>query len=198
MHFFCISDQEWCQQKRQRWWWIREAEGFRTDPSSYRGREGAGRWASKGIWHFCETLFQGRNGLFGKQWHLYCNVCAVQGCVNVQSEDSLLLRAPKDSRNMKSAERGVSQSLHKFTFTKVMHPLLRKSSNIAFHWQVSPWIQHHVHFFFLCADFWTTNQSAGGLWSHHEGDGTRCSAWRKPPPLYLWCDQLGQNLHHTG
>uniref|UniRef100_A0A673LBZ5 Kinesin-like protein KIF20A n=1 Tax=Sinocyclocheilus rhinocerous TaxID=307959 RepID=A0A673LBZ5_9TELE len=47
---------------------------------------------------------------------------AEQGCVNVQSEDSLLLRAPKDSRNMKSAERGVAQSLHKFTFTKVMRP----------------------------------------------------------------------------
>lgn len=45
-----------------------------------------------------------------------------QGCVNVQSEDNLLLRAPKDSRNMKSAERGVSQSLHKFTFTKIFGP----------------------------------------------------------------------------
>uniref|UniRef100_A0A671KPL0 Kinesin-like protein n=1 Tax=Sinocyclocheilus anshuiensis TaxID=1608454 RepID=A0A671KPL0_9TELE len=45
--------------------------------------------------------------------------CAPQGCVNVQSKDSLLLRAPKDSRNMKSAERGVAQSLHKFTFTKI-------------------------------------------------------------------------------
>ncbi|KAA0720397.1 Kinesin-like protein KIF20A [Triplophysa tibetana] len=42
-----------------------------------------------------------------------------QGCVNVQSEDSLLLRAPKDSNNMKNAERGVAQSLHKFTFTKI-------------------------------------------------------------------------------
>ncbi|TRY59378.1 hypothetical protein DNTS_004288 [Danionella cerebrum] len=45
-----------------------------------------------------------------------------QGCVHVQSEDSLLLRAPKDSRNMKSAERGVTQSLHKFTFTKIFGP----------------------------------------------------------------------------
>ncbi|KAK2873194.1 hypothetical protein Q8A67_023091 [Cirrhinus molitorella] len=45
-----------------------------------------------------------------------------QGCVNVQSEDNLLLRAPKDSRNMKSAERGVAQSLHKFTFTKIFGP----------------------------------------------------------------------------
>uniref|UniRef100_A0A672LYX5 Kinesin-like protein n=1 Tax=Sinocyclocheilus grahami TaxID=75366 RepID=A0A672LYX5_SINGR len=49
-----------------------------------------------------------------------------QGCVNVQSEDNLLLRAPKDSHNMKSAERGVAQSLHKFTFTKVRHPPSRK------------------------------------------------------------------------
>uniref|UniRef100_A0A673I0E1 Kinesin-like protein n=1 Tax=Sinocyclocheilus rhinocerous TaxID=307959 RepID=A0A673I0E1_9TELE len=45
-----------------------------------------------------------------------------QGCVNVQSEDNLLLRAPKDSHNNKSAERGVAQSLHKFTFTKVRKP----------------------------------------------------------------------------
>ncbi|XP_067280652.1 kinesin-like protein KIF20A [Pseudorasbora parva] len=45
-----------------------------------------------------------------------------QGCVHVQSEDSLLLRAPKDSRNMKNAERGVSQSMHKFTFTKIFGP----------------------------------------------------------------------------
>ncbi|XP_051956065.1 kinesin-like protein KIF20A isoform X2 [Xyrauchen texanus] len=45
-----------------------------------------------------------------------------QGCVNVQSEDSLLLRAPKDSHNMKSVERGVAQSLHRFTFTKIFGP----------------------------------------------------------------------------
>lgn len=45
-----------------------------------------------------------------------------QGCVNVQSEDNVLLKAPKDSRNMKSAERGVAQSLHKFTFTKIFGP----------------------------------------------------------------------------
>ncbi|MCI4386644.1 hypothetical protein PGIGA_G00064800 [Pangasianodon gigas] len=42
-----------------------------------------------------------------------------QGCVCVQSEDTLLLKAPKDSHSMKSAERGVSQSVHKFTFTRV-------------------------------------------------------------------------------
>ncbi|XP_060792012.1 kinesin-like protein KIF20A [Neoarius graeffei] len=42
-----------------------------------------------------------------------------QGCVCVQSEDTLLLKAPKDSHSMKSAERGVSQSVHKFTFTRI-------------------------------------------------------------------------------
>ncbi|KAB5548965.1 hypothetical protein PHYPO_G00061750 [Pangasianodon hypophthalmus] len=42
-----------------------------------------------------------------------------QGCVCVQSEDTLLLKAPKDSHSMKSAERGVSQSVHKFTFTQI-------------------------------------------------------------------------------
>ncbi|XP_017349064.1 kinesin-like protein KIF20A [Ictalurus punctatus] len=42
-----------------------------------------------------------------------------QGSVCVQSEDTLLLKAPKDSHSMKSAERGVSQSVHKFTFTRI-------------------------------------------------------------------------------
>ncbi|TSL04225.1 Kinesin-like protein KIF20A [Bagarius yarrelli] len=42
-----------------------------------------------------------------------------QGCVCAQSEDTLLLKAPKDSHSMKSAERGVSQSVHKFTFTRI-------------------------------------------------------------------------------
>lgn len=43
----------------------------------------------------------------------------MQGSVCVQSEDTLLLKAPKDSHSMKSAERGVSQSVHKFTFSRV-------------------------------------------------------------------------------
>lgn len=43
----------------------------------------------------------------------------MQGSVCVQSEETLLLKAPKDSHSMKSAERGVSQSVHKFTFTRV-------------------------------------------------------------------------------
>ncbi|GAA6102895.1 kinesin-like protein KIF20A [Tachysurus ichikawai] len=42
-----------------------------------------------------------------------------QGSVCVQSEDTLLLKAPKDSHSMKSAERGVSQSVHKFTFSRI-------------------------------------------------------------------------------
>ncbi|XP_062867128.1 kinesin-like protein KIF20A [Trichomycterus rosablanca] len=42
-----------------------------------------------------------------------------QGCVCVQSEDTLLLKAPRDSQNMKSAERGITQSVHKFTFTRI-------------------------------------------------------------------------------
>ncbi|KAI5622519.1 kinesin-like protein KIF20A, partial [Silurus asotus] len=42
-----------------------------------------------------------------------------QGSVCVQSEDTLLLKAPKDSHSMKNAERGVSQSVHKFIFTRI-------------------------------------------------------------------------------
>uniref|UniRef100_W5KMB2 Kinesin-like protein n=1 Tax=Astyanax mexicanus TaxID=7994 RepID=W5KMB2_ASTMX len=42
-----------------------------------------------------------------------------QGCVCVQNEDTLLLTAPKDSHNMKTAERGIVQSVHKFNFTQI-------------------------------------------------------------------------------
>ncbi|XP_030622593.1 kinesin-like protein KIF20A [Chanos chanos] len=45
-----------------------------------------------------------------------------QGCVSVQTDESLLLRAPKDSHSMKSAERGITRSMHKFSFTKIFGP----------------------------------------------------------------------------
>lgn len=54
--------------------------------------------------------------------HLFCvlkvHLC-FQGCVSVQNEETLLLKAPKESQNMKTAERGITQSMHKFSFTKV-------------------------------------------------------------------------------
>lgn len=37
----------------------------------------------------------------------------------VQDEETLMLKAPKDSQNMRAAEKGVAQSIHKFSFSKV-------------------------------------------------------------------------------
>ncbi|CAK6953778.1 kinesin-like protein KIF20A isoform X1 [Scomber scombrus] len=45
-----------------------------------------------------------------------------QGCVAVQDEETLMLKAPKDSQNMRTAERGVTQSIHKFSFSKICGP----------------------------------------------------------------------------
>lgn len=42
-----------------------------------------------------------------------------QGCVAVQDEETLLLKAPKESQNMRTAERGITQSMHRFSFSKV-------------------------------------------------------------------------------
>ncbi|CAL9685590.1 unnamed protein product [Knipowitschia caucasica] len=42
-----------------------------------------------------------------------------QGCVLVQDEKSLLLKAPRDSQTMRNAERGITQSMHKFSFSKI-------------------------------------------------------------------------------
>uniref|UniRef100_A0A4W6CPJ2 Kinesin-like protein n=1 Tax=Lates calcarifer TaxID=8187 RepID=A0A4W6CPJ2_LATCA len=45
-----------------------------------------------------------------------------QGCVAVQDEGTLLLKAPKESQNMRTAERGITQSMHKFSFSKIFGP----------------------------------------------------------------------------
>ncbi|XP_061890861.1 kinesin-like protein KIF20A [Entelurus aequoreus] len=45
-----------------------------------------------------------------------------QGCVNIQDDENLLLKAPKCSQNTKMAERGISPSMHKFTFSKILGP----------------------------------------------------------------------------
>uniref|UniRef100_A0A3Q3WUP0 Kinesin-like protein n=1 Tax=Mola mola TaxID=94237 RepID=A0A3Q3WUP0_MOLML len=45
-----------------------------------------------------------------------------KGCVAVQNEETLLLKAPKESQNMRTAEKGITQSMHKFSFTKILGP----------------------------------------------------------------------------
>ncbi|KAM6983793.1 kinesin-like protein KIF20A [Tautogolabrus adspersus] len=45
-----------------------------------------------------------------------------QGCVAVQDEETLLLKAPKESQNMRTAEKGITQSMHKFSFSKIFSP----------------------------------------------------------------------------
>ncbi|XP_037835144.1 kinesin-like protein KIF20A isoform X2 [Kryptolebias marmoratus] len=45
-----------------------------------------------------------------------------QGCVTVQDEETLLLKAPRESQNMKTAEKGITQSIHKFSFSKIFAP----------------------------------------------------------------------------
>lgn len=37
----------------------------------------------------------------------------------VQNEEAVLLKAPKESQNMKTAERGIGPSMHRFSFSKV-------------------------------------------------------------------------------
>ncbi|XP_069816132.1 kinesin-like protein KIF20A isoform X1 [Dendropsophus ebraccatus] len=42
-----------------------------------------------------------------------------QDCVTFENSEIVSLRAPKDSSTMKNCERGIGQSVHKFTFTKI-------------------------------------------------------------------------------
>ncbi|XP_073488927.1 kinesin-like protein KIF20A [Aquarana catesbeiana] len=45
-----------------------------------------------------------------------------QDCVTVENSELVSLSAPKDSSAMKNSERGIGQSVHKFTFTKIFGP----------------------------------------------------------------------------
>ncbi|XP_068128913.1 kinesin-like protein KIF20A [Hyperolius riggenbachi] len=45
-----------------------------------------------------------------------------QGCVIIENQETLMLRAPKDSFTMKNTERGLGNSLHKFTFSQIFGP----------------------------------------------------------------------------
>ncbi|KAM4028633.1 kinesin-like protein KIF20A [Anomaloglossus baeobatrachus] len=42
-----------------------------------------------------------------------------QDCVTIENSEVVFLRAPKDSSTMKNCERGIGQSVHKFTFTRI-------------------------------------------------------------------------------
>ncbi|KAM4037743.1 kinesin-like protein KIF20A isoform 1-T1 [Anomaloglossus baeobatrachus] len=45
-----------------------------------------------------------------------------QGCVKAEDQETLVLRAPKDSLAMRHIERGQGQSAHKFTFSHIFGP----------------------------------------------------------------------------
>ncbi|XP_075440349.1 kinesin-like protein KIF20A isoform X2 [Ascaphus truei] len=45
-----------------------------------------------------------------------------QGCVTIENSEMVTLQAPKDSSALKNSERGVGQSVHKFTFTRIFGP----------------------------------------------------------------------------
>uniref|UniRef100_A0A3Q3W5P9 Kinesin motor domain-containing protein n=1 Tax=Mola mola TaxID=94237 RepID=A0A3Q3W5P9_MOLML len=45
-----------------------------------------------------------------------------QGCVVIESSQTVTLNAPKGSANMKSSEKGIGVSLHKFAFSQIFGP----------------------------------------------------------------------------
>ncbi|KAM9166046.1 kinesin-like protein KIF20A [Pangshura tecta] len=45
-----------------------------------------------------------------------------QDCVIIENQETVTLQAPKDSFTMKNSEKGIGQSVHQFTFTKVFGP----------------------------------------------------------------------------
>ncbi|XP_054250624.1 kinesin-like protein KIF20A [Indicator indicator] len=45
-----------------------------------------------------------------------------QGCVTIENPQTVILSAPRESSAMKNSERGISHSVHKFTFSQVFGP----------------------------------------------------------------------------
>lgn len=45
-----------------------------------------------------------------------------QDCINIENSEMVTLQAPKESSAMKNSEKGIGQSMHKFTFTKIFGP----------------------------------------------------------------------------
>ncbi|XP_040401507.1 kinesin-like protein KIF20A isoform X1 [Cygnus olor] len=45
-----------------------------------------------------------------------------QGCVTIEDPRTVILHAPKESSAMKNSERGIGQSVHRFTFSQVFGP----------------------------------------------------------------------------
>ncbi|XP_067409857.1 kinesin-like protein KIF20A isoform X2 [Emydura macquarii macquarii] len=45
-----------------------------------------------------------------------------QDCVTIENPETVTLQAPKESSTMKNSEKGIGQSVHQFTFTKVFGP----------------------------------------------------------------------------
>ncbi|XP_057604391.1 kinesin-like protein KIF20A isoform X1 [Hippopotamus amphibius kiboko] len=51
-----------------------------------------------------------------------------QGCVRIESMETLVLQAPKDSFAQKSNERGIGQATHRFTFSQIFGPEVGQAS----------------------------------------------------------------------
>lgn len=92
---FICADRAWCQQKRQRWWRIREAEGLPAGAGRAPGGESGTR---------VKLCFK-----WGRACLADSEVCGPQGCVNVQSEDSASLSAQRLSQHEECRERRRSE-----------------------------------------------------------------------------------------
>lgn len=144
--------------------------------------------------------------------HLFCvlkvHLC-FQGCVSVQNEETLLLKAPKESQNMKTAERGITQSMHKFSFTKVgaggwitVWCIVQVHSFTKYFYFSLSWPQLDIYlknvvFLLPFIDLSTRDYTATVLWQHHEKNGQGRASGGKQTPVHLWRHQFWKDLHRS-
>lgn len=109
----------------------------------------------------------------------------------IENSQTVTLNAPKGSATIKSREKGIGMSLHKFYFSQV--------SNI---WNdpfsPPPFYVSNCRLFIFCCllDFWAWHNTGWAVWEHSQKPNEWFLGWEERTDIQLWCNQCWENLHN--
>lgn len=102
---------------------------------------------------------------------------------------------------MKSSEKGIGTSLHKFSFsqvcsiwnyTTVLQAAFHGTSHVPTH-TLSVLLFNCLTFL----DLWTRHHTVRALWAHCQKPNARFLGWEDRADFHLWCDQRWKNIHNS-
>lgn len=167
-------------------------------------------------WTYTPSIFLSSLGLdsktlaFGPQMSeiVWLNQAAIspflllQDCVVIENNQTVTLNAPKGSATMKSSEKGIGMSLHKFSFSQVRNRLKRRCclsscmnlSDVIVS-KTFP-ISKGADSFFWLLDFWTWDDTVRAIWTYCKKPNVWFLGWEEHADIQLWSYQCWQNLHN--